>query len=398
MDVPPLENKINTLAVRAGQTRTLENEHSDPLFLTSSFVFTDAEDAAQKFVENVPGNIYSRFTNPTVKAFESRLAALEDAPYCIATASGMSAILTLALALLKMGDRVAVSTGVFGSTISLFTQILNRFGVLSEFIGLTNLDQWKENISARTQLLFVETPSNPLSEVGDIGALADLAHRNDCLLVVDNAYCTPALQQPLDLGADIVVHSATKYLDGQGRCIGGALVTRDRDIYDMFFKMLRTAGPAMSPFNAWVFLKGLETLPLRMRAHSTNAMVVADWLDRHPAVERVYYPGLKTHPGHRLASQQQTGFGGLLSFEVTGGRAAAWQVIDSTKCISITANLGDVKSTITHPASTTHARITQEQRAAAGIGENLVRVSVGLEDPLDVIQDLSHGLDRVKTK
>ncbi len=393
-----MENNINTLAVRAGQTRTLEHEHCDPLFLTSSFIFTDAEDAAQKFAENVPGNIYSRFTNPTVKAFESRLAALEGAPYCIATASGMSAILTLALALLNMGDRVAVSTGVFGSTISLFTQILNRFGVESDFVPLTDIERWTTTVSKATRLLFIETPSNPLSEVGDIGALADLAHRNDCLLVVDNAYCTPALQQPLDLGADIVVHSATKYLDGQGRCIGGALVTRDKDINDMFFKMLRTAGPAMSPFNAWVFHKGLETLPLRMRAHSDNAMAVADWLENHPAVGRVYYPGLKTHPGHRLASQQQTGFGGLLSFEVTGGRAQAWQVIDSTKCISITANLGDVKSTITHPASTTHARITEEQRAAAGISENLVRVSVGLEDPLDVIQDLSHGLDRVKTK
>ncbi len=395
---PLLENKINTLAVRAGQTRTLEHEHCDPLFLTSSFIFTDAEDAAQKFAENVPGNIYSRFTNPTVKAFESRLAALEGAPYCIATASGMSAILTLALALLNMGDRVAVSTGVFGSTISLFTQILNRFGVESDFVPLTDIERWTTTVSKATRLLFIETPSNPLSEVGDIGALADLAHRNDCLLVVDNAYCTPALQQPLDLGADIVVHSATKYLDGQGRCIGGALVTRDKDINDMFFKMLRTAGPAMSPFNAWVFHKGLETLPLRMRAHSDNAMAVADWLENHPAVGRVYYPGLKTHPGHRLASQQQTGFGGLVSFEVMGGRAQAWQVIDSTKCISITANLGDVKSTITHPASTTHARITQEQRAAAGISENLVRVSVGLEDPLDVIQDLSHGLDRAKTK
>jgi len=395
---PLLENNINTLAVRAGQIRTPENEHSDPLFLTSSFIFTDAEDAAQKFAENVPGNIYSRFTNPTVKAFESRLAALEDAPYCIATASGMSAILTLALALLKMGDRVAVSTGVFGSTVSLFTNILNRFGVESDFVPLTDFERWTTTVSATTRLLFIETPSNPLSEVGDIGALADLAHRNDCLLAVDNAYCTPALQRPLNLGADIVVHSATKYLDGQGRCVGGALVTRDKDINDMFFKMLRTAGPAMSPFNAWVFHKGLETLPLRMRAHSDNAMAVADWLENHPAVGRVYYPGLKTHPRHRLASQQQTGFGGLVSFEVTGGRAQAWQVIDSTKLISITANLGDVKSTITHPASTTHARITEEQRAAAGISENLVRVSVGLEDPLDVIKDLSRGLDRVKIK
>ena len=310
----------------------------------------------------------------------------------------MSAILTLALALLKMGDRVAVSTGVFGSTVSLFTNILNRFGVESDFVPLTDFERWTTTVSATTRLLFIETPSNPLSEVGDIGALADLAHRNDCLLAVDNAYCTPALQRPLNLGADIVVHSATKYLDGQGRCVGGALVTRNKDINDMFFKMLRTAGPAMSPFNAWVFHKGLETLPLRMRAHSDNAMAVADWLENHPAVGRVYYPGLKTHPGHRLASQQQTGFGGLVSFEVTGGRAQAWQVIDLTKLISITANLGDVKSTITHPASTTHARITEEQRAAAGISENLVRVSIGLEDPLDVIQDLSHGLDRVKTK
>tara|TARA_B100000959_G_scaffold40774_1_gene40483 strand:- start:342 stop:1529 length:1188 start_codon:yes stop_codon:yes gene_type:complete len=392
LKTPQIQNDFQTRAVRAGQSRTPENEHSDPLFLTSSFVFSDAREAAEKFAGRAPGNIYSRFTNPTVRAFESRLAALEGAPHCVATASGMSAILLLALALLKAGDRVAVSTGVFGSTVSLFANILKRFGVMPDFTTLTDLDHWEENISTTTRLLFIETPSNPLSEVGDIGALAELAHRNDCLLAVDNAYCTPALQRPLDLGADIVVHSATKYLDGQGRCIGGALVTRDKNIYDMFFRTLRTAGPAMSPFNAWVFHKGLETLLLRMRAHSANAMVVANWLESHPAVRRVYYPGLKTHPGHQLASQQQTGFGGLVSFEVTGGKAQAWQVIDSTRCISITANLGDVKSTITHPASTTHARITDEQRATAGIGESLIRVAVGLEDPQDIIQDLARGL------
>ncbi|MDP6855196.1 MAG: O-succinylhomoserine sulfhydrylase [Arenicellales bacterium] len=394
MDINDFSADPETLAVRAGQQRTAECEHNDPIFPTSSFVFSSAADAAAKFSETVSGNVYSRFTNPTVRAFEQRLAALEGAPYCVATASGMAAILCLALALLKAGDRVAVSTGVFGSTVSLFNKILRRFEVQPDFVPLTDLDAWRSAVGSRTRVLFVETPSNPLGEVADLAALATIAREADCLLVVDNVYCTPVLQQPLLLGADIVVHSATKYLDGQGRCVGGALVTADEEIHDSFFNTLRTAGPAMSPFNAWVFHKGLETLPLRMRAHCENADTVARYLVSHPAVERVYYPGLADHPGHALAARQQQGFGGILSFDLVGGRDRAWQVIDATRMLSITANLGDAKTTITHPASTTHSRITAKERAAAGIGEALVRVGVGLESPADIITDLARGLDR----
>ena len=386
-----------TLAVRAGQDRSQEGEHSDPIFMTSSFVFKDAAQAAARFSETEPGNVYSRFTNPTVRAFENRLAALESASWGIATASGMSAILLLGLALLRSGDHVVSSAQVFGSTVSLFTKILPRFGIEVDFVTVSDTRAWKSALSKKTRLLFLETPSNPLCEIGDIRALAELAHNADSLLVVDNVYCTPALQRPLEMGADVVVHSATKYLDGQGRCVGGALLTNSEKIYESFFHALRTAGPSMSPFNAWVFHKGLETLPLRMRAHSENAAALAEWLSGHAGVKRVYYPGLATHPGHQLAKAQQEGFGGIVSFEVNGDKNEAWRVIDSTRLLSITANLGDVKTTITHPSSTTHARITAEQRAAAGIRENLVRVAVGLESVADITADLARGLDQITT-
>ena len=386
-----------TLAVRAGQDRSPEGEHSDPIFATSSFVFKDAAQAAARFSESEPGNVYSRFTNPTVRAFENRLAALESASWGIATASGMSAILLLGLALLRSGDHVVSSAQVFGSTVSLFTKILPRFGIEVDFVPVSDTRAWESALSKKTRLLFLETPSNPLCEIGDIRALAELAHNADSLLVVDNVYCTPALQRPLEMGADVVVHSATKYLDGQGRCVGGALVTNREKIYESLFHALRTTGPSMSPFNAWVFHKGLETLPLRMRAHSENAAALAEWLSGHAGVKRVYYPGLATHPGHQLAKAQQEGFGGIVSFEVNGDKNEAWRVIDSTRLLSITANLGDVKTTITHPSSTTHARITAEQRAAAGIGENLVRVAVGLESVADITADLARGLDQITT-
>ncbi len=386
-----------TLAVRSGQDRTAEGEHSDPIFTTSSFVFKDAAQAAARFSESEPGNVYSRFTNPTVRALEKRLASLESALCGIATASGMSAILLLVLGLLREGDHVVCSAQVFGSTVSLFTKILPRFGIGVDFVPVSDTQAWKSALSKKTRLLFLETPSNPLCEIGDIRALAELAHNANSLLVVDNVYCTPALQRPLEIGADVVVHSATKYLDGQGRCVGGALVTNNEKIYESFFHALRTAGPSMSPFNAWVFHKGLETLPLRMRAHSENAAALAEWLCGHAGVKKVYYPGLATHPGHQLAKAQQEGFGGIVSFEVNGARTEAWRVIDGTRLLSITANLGDVKTTITHPSSTTHARITAEQRAAAGIGENLVRVAVGLESVADISADLARGLDQITT-
>ena len=386
-----------TLAVRGGQDRTAEGEHSDPIFATSSFVFKNAAQAAARFSESEPGNVYSRFTNPTVRAFEKRLAGLESASCGIATASGMSAILLLVLALLRDGDHVVCSAQVFGSTVSLFTKILPRFGIGVDFVSVSDTQAWKGALSKKTRLLFLETPSNPLCEIGDIRALAELAHNANSLLVVDNVYCTPVLQRPLEIGADVVVHSATKYLDGQGRCVGGALVTNNEKIHESFFHALRTAGPSMSPFNAWVFHKGLETLPLRMRAHSENAAALAEWLSGHAGVKKVYYPGLTTHPGHQLAKAQQEGFGGIVSFEVNGARTEAWRVIDSTRLLSITANLGDVKTTITHPSSTTHARITAEQRAAAGIGENLVRVAVGLESVADISADLARGLDQITT-
>ncbi|MFN2308911.1 MAG: O-succinylhomoserine sulfhydrylase [Gammaproteobacteria bacterium] len=386
---------FDTLAIRAGLHRTGEGEHSEPIFATSSYVFANAAEAAARFAGSQPGNIYSRFTNPTVRGFEERLAALEGGQACVATASGMAAILATCLGLLKQGDHLVSSRAVFGTTTVLFSTYLARCGIETSYVPLADLAAWEAALRPNTRLLFLETPSNPLSELGDIAALAELAHAHDCLLVVDNCFCTPALQRPLELGADIVIHSATKYLDGQGRCLGGAVVGDAERVGKEVYGFLRTCGPTLSPFNAWVFLKGLETLSLRMRAHSANALALATWLEAHPAVTRVYYPGLPSHPQHALAAAQQRDFGGIVSFEVRGGQPAAWRAIDATRMLSITANLGDVKSTITHPATTTHGRLTPEQRAAAGLGDGLIRVAVGLEAIEDIRADLARGLDGV---
>ncbi|ACL72018.1 O-succinylhomoserine sulfhydrylase [Thioalkalivibrio sulfidiphilus] len=388
----PQDYAFETRAVRAGQHRTNEGEHSEAIFPTSSFVFESAAQAAARFGGQEPGNIYSRFTNPTVRTFEQRLAAMEGGEACVGTASGMAAILATCMALLKAGDHIVSSKAVFGTTTSLFNTYLTRFGVAVSFVPLADLAAWEAAIRPETRMLYVESPSNPLTELVDIRALAELAHARGCLLVVDNCFCTPALQQPLALGADIVIHSATKYLDGQGRCVGGAVVGDAERVGKEVFGFLRTAGPTMSPFNAWVFLKGLETLSLRMRAHCENALVLARWLESLPQVERVYYPGLESHPQHDLAKRQQSGFGGIVSFEVKGGREAAWRVIDATEMLSITANLGDAKTTITHPATTTHGRLTPEQREAQGIREGLIRVAVGLEAIADIQKDLARGL------
>lgn len=386
---------FDTLAVRAGQERTHEGEHSEPIFTTSSYVYDSAAQAAARFSGEEPGNIYSRFTNPTVRTFEKRLAALEGGERCVATASGMAAILTTCLGLLKTGDHIVSSRAIFGSTVVLFNTILSRFGVETCYVPLTDLAAWEAAIRPETRLLFLETPSNPVTEIADIQALADVAHAHDCLLVVDNCFCTPALQRPLEFGADIIIHSATKYLDGQGRCIGGAIVGSEQLVGGDIYGVVRTAGPSMSPFNAWVFQKGLETLRIRMEAHSRNALALAEWLEAQPAVTRVNYPGLKSHPQHELAARQQSAFGGVLSFEVKGGQAAAWQVMDNTRLLSITANLGDTKSTITHPATTTHGRVDPEARIAAGISDGLVRIAVGLEAVEDIQADLARGLDRL---
>ena len=383
---------FDTLAVRAGQKRTAEGEHSEPVFTTSSYVFASAAEAAARFSGDQPGNIYSRFTNPTVRTFEQRLAALEGAESCVATASGMSAILSACLGLLKSGDHIVSSRSIFGSTTLLFTNYLAKLGIETSFVNLADIADWQAAIRPETRLMFMETPSNPLTELADIRQLAELAHQNDILLAVDNCFCTPALQQPLKLGADIVIHSATKFLDGQGRCVGGAVVGPQDIVGEDVFGFLRTAGPTMSPFNAWVFLKGLETLNLRMKAHSANALALAQWLEQQTAVKRVFYPGLESHPQHQLATKQQSGFGGLLSFELKGGKDAGWNLIDATRLISITANLGDTKSTITHPASTTHNRLTTEQREQAGIADGLIRVAVGLEDIEDLKTDLARGM------
>jgi O-succinylhomoserine sulfhydrylase len=386
------ELDFDTLAIRAGGYRTQEGEHSEAIFPTSSFVFDSAAHAAARFSGDEPGNIYSRFTNPTVRGFEERLAALEGGESCVATSSGMSAILATCLALLKTGDHVVSSQSVFGTTRVLFQNYLQRFGVSIDFVPLSDLEAWEAAIRPETKLLFLETPSNPLTEIVDIALVSELAHAHDCQLIVDNCFCTPALQQPLKLGADIVIHSATKYLDGQGRCVGGAVVGNAETVGKEVYGFLRTAGPTLSPFNAWVFLKGLETLSLRMQAHSVNALELAGWLEAHPKVERVYYPGLESHPQHALASSQMTGYGGIVSFDVVGGKDAGWQVVDATKMISITANLGDTKTTITHPATTTHGRLTPEERAAAGISDGLIRISVGLESIADIQADLERGL------
>lgn len=388
--------EVATRAIRAGQRRTGEQEHSEPIFPTSSFTFASAAEAAAKFGGQEPGNIYSRFTNPTVRTFEERLAAMEGGEACIATASGMSAILATFMSQLKAGDHIVCSSAVFGTTISMLTNILPKFGLDTSFVPLTDYEAWERAIGPNTRMLFVETPSNPLTEIVDIRRLAELAHARGCLLVVDNCFCTPILQRPLELGADLVIHSATKYLDGQGRCVGGAVVGDKERVGKEVLGFLRTAGPTMSPFNAWVFLKGLETLKLRMRAHSENAQILAEWLLEQPKVIKVNYPGLDSHPQHELAKQQQSGFGGIVSFEVEGERAAAWQLIDAVKMISITANLGDAKTTICHPATTTHGRISPEQREAGGIREGLIRLSVGLEEAVDIRRDLEQALAAVR--
>ena len=385
------EFDIATRAVRTGQQRTAEGEHSEAIFPTSSYVFASAAQAAARFSGDQAGNIYSRFTNPTVRTFEERLASMEGAERCVATASGMAAILATCAGLLKAGDHIVSSRSIFGTTTVLFSTYLARFGIETTFVPLADADGWAAAIRPETRLLFLETPSNPLTELADIKQLSALAKSNDCLLVVDNCFCTPVLQQPLALGADIVIHSATKYLDGQGRCIGGAVVGDNELVGKDVYGFLRSAGPSMSPFNAWVFLKGLETLSIRMQAHCSSALSLAQWLEQQPAVARVYHPGLASHPQHALASRQQTGFGGIVSFELQGGQPQAWAFIDALRIFSITANLGDTKSTVTHPATTTHGRLTPEQRAETGISDGLVRLAVGLESVNDLQTDLATG-------
>jgi O-succinylhomoserine sulfhydrylase len=380
----------DTLAVRAGQVRTHEGEHSEAIFTTSSYVFSSAAEAAARFGGEEAGNVYSRYTNPTVRTFEERIAALEGGEEAVGTASGMAAILSTCMALLKSGDHVVCSRNVFGTTTNLFSKYLGKFGVQVSFVPLLDVDLWRSAVQPNTAMLFVETPSNPLCEVADLGALAQIARDSNALLVVDNCFCTPALQTPLALGADIVVHSATKYLDGQGRCVGGAVVGSHEHMAEVV-TFLRTCGPTMSAFNAWVFLKGLETLRLRMVAHSQSALEIAQWLQQQSAVEKVFYAGLESHPGHELAKQQQSAFGGVLSFTVRGGKEQAWQCIDATRVMSLTANLGDAKTTIVHPATTTHGRLSEEDRGLAGISDNLIRVAVGLEHVDDLKADLERG-------
>jgi O-succinylhomoserine sulfhydrylase len=380
-----------TLAVRAGTRRSQFQEHSEAMFLTSSFVFGSAAEAAARFSGEQPGNIYARFTNPTVAMFEERLAALEGAERCVAFASGMAAILATVMGLMRAGEHIVASRSIFGSTVQLFQNILGRFGVETTFVSPTDPAEWEAATRPNTRLFFVESPSNPLTEISDLRALADIAHRHGAWLAVDNCFCTPILQQPLKFGADLVIHSATKYLDGQGRVLGGAVLGA-RALMEGVYTFLRTAGPTLSAFNAWVLLKGLETLGPRMRAHADHALELATWLEGQPGVSRVFYPGLPSHPQHALAMAQQSNGGGIVAFEVAGGRDAAWRLIDATRLLSITANLGDTRTTITHPASTTHSRMTPEQRAAAGIGDGLVRVAVGLEHPEDLKQDLRRGL------
>ncbi|WP_421681820.1 O-succinylhomoserine sulfhydrylase [Stutzerimonas urumqiensis] len=381
----------DTLAVRAGQRRTPEAEHGEPLFMTSSYVYRSAAEAAARFAGETPGNVYSRYTNPTVRTFEERIAVLEQAEQAVATASGMAAILATVMTLCSAGDHVLVSRSVFGATVSLFDKYFKRFGLEVDYVPLADIAGWDAAIKPNTKLLFVESPSNPLAEIVDIRALADVAHARGTLLVVDNCFCTPILQKPLTLGADIVIHSATKYIDGQGRCLGGVVAGRREQMKDIV-GFLRTAGPTLSPFNAWVFLKGLETLRLRMQAHCQSAQALAEWLEAQPGVAKVYYAGLESHLQHALARQQQTGFGAVVSFEVAGGREAAWRFIDATRLISITANLGDSKTTITHPATTTHGRLSPEERAKAGISDSLIRIAVGLEEVADLKADLARGL------
>jgi O-succinylhomoserine sulfhydrylase len=380
--------KFDTQAIRAGSLRSEFGENSEAIFLTSSYVFDSSAQAAARFAGTEPGNIYSRFTNPTVTMFQDRLAAMEGSEACVATSSGMSAILAIIMGLCSSGEHIVASRSIFGTTVQLFSNILKRWGLEITFVSLTNLNEWEDAIQKNTKLFFVETPSNPLTEVTDIKALSEIAHQKDIKLIVDNCFCSPALQKPLLLGADIIIHSATKYLDGQGRCLGGAVLA-DKKTIEPIYQFLRSAGPTMSAFNAWVFLKGLETLSVRMDAHSKNALHLASWLESQPQIDRVYYPGLASHPQHKLALTQQKTGGAVVSFEVKGGQKEAWSLIDSTRLISITANLGDVKSTITHPTTTTHSRVSPEERQKAGIKDNLVRIAVGLEDIEDLKADLS---------
>ncbi|QKI88863.1 O-succinylhomoserine sulfhydrylase [Thiomicrorhabdus xiamenensis] len=386
---------IQTLAVRAGYEQTPEQENSEAIFPTSSFRYESAAQAAARFSGEEQGNVYSRFTNPTVRSFENRLAAMEGAEACVGTASGMSAILSTFMALCQAGDHIVSSQSVFGTTKVLFSKYLMKFGVEITFVSQTDVSEWRAAIKENTKALFLETPSNPLTEVANLEELSKLAKENDCLLVVDNCFCTPILQRPLEQGADIVIHSATKFLDGQGRAVGGAVLGNAQLVGEEVRGFLRTCGPSMSPFNAWIFLKGLETLPIRMRAHCENALALATWLGNHPKVEQVFYPGLTSHPQYELAQKQQSAGGGLVSFRVKGGKEQAWTVIDNTRMLSITANLGDVKTIITHPATTTHGRVSQEDRDKAGITDNLLRVSVGLESVEDIKKDLARGLDLI---
>ena len=384
----------DTNAIRGGYQHTHENEHSEALFLTSSYVFKSAEMAAQSFSDEIEGNVYSRYTNPTVRAFEQRLAMLEEAEQAVATSSGMAATLAVIMALLEAGDHIICSRDVFGSTRVMMDKYITKFGIEVSYVALTDLSAWQDAVKTNTKMLFCETPSNPLSEIADLEGLSQIAKKADALFVVDNCFCTPVLQRPLKWGVDIVVHSATKYIDGQGRALGGAVVG-SAELMNQVQGFLRAAGPTMSPFNAWIFLKGLETLSLRMKAHSANASALALWLSNHPKVSKVFFAGLPDHPGHSLAKKQQSDFGAVVSFVVNGGQNAAWQVIDATQMLSLTANLGDAKTTIVHPATTTHGRLSAESLAEAGIEEGLIRIAVGLEDLDDIKNDLELGLSQL---
>ena len=388
---------FDTLAVRAGIERSQFGEHAEPIYLTSSFVFQNAAQAAARFAGTDHGPVYSRFSNPTVQMFCDRLAALEGAPACLATASGMSAIMATVMSLTRAGDHMVSGTGVFGATMQLFN-MFGRYGVDTTYVPLTDTEAWRRAMRPNTRMLYIESPSNPLTEIGDIRALAKIAADTGAVLVVDNCFCSPALQRPLELGAQVVLHSATKYIDGQGRVLGGAVLGSEAYIRDQLLPVLRTAGPSLSPFNAWVLLKGLETLSLRMERQSANALEVARWLESHPRVARVHYPGLASHPQHALAMSQQKTGGAIVAFEMKGAdpaalRTRAWATIDQCKLLSITGNLGDTKTTITHPASTTHGRLTPEARLAAGVGEGLIRLAVGIESPADICADLARGLE-----
>jgi len=381
------DNKFETKAIREGHKASQEQEHSAAIFLTSSFTFDSAEQAAQRFAKEEQGNVYSRFTNPTVEAFQDKLASLEDAESCLATASGMSAIFATIMTLSKPGDHIVASRGMFGTTTVLLNTIVNKFDIEVTFVDLPDLVTWQDSIQSNTKLFILETPSNPLGEVVDLRALSAISKKHNILLAVDNCLMTPALQKPLSLGADIVIHSATKYIDGQGRCLAGA-IAGNSELLEEISSFIRTTGPTLSAFNAWIVLKGLETLSLRMRAHCENARQLANWLNNQSFVEKVYYLGLESHPHHQIAKEQQCDFGGIVSFKVSGGKEGAFRLINNTKMISITANLGDTKSTITHPASTTHARLSEDERRQSNISDNLIRISVGLEDISDIIDDL----------